>query len=1308
MLSYPENHILWIRIFVDQNQKKRCVVKLEDKASSEIFESEVTKELEVLTKNQLSDIQWILEDFPLVSSPRANKIAQRINGDIHLIGKRLGMWLFSGSGHRDSILSALSDHGVVSGLRVIVSEAPGENWMPWELMTLPGMGIPLALKCAVFCRSPFFNDAVVSRDLHFSGPIDNRDLVRVLIVIARPLADKDVPFRSVASRVLKAFSGRSDVNVRISVLRPPTFGSLKEELMTAKKDGVPYNVVHFDGHGVYRTGAFSAQLKGFLCFEAEQPALQEDIDGVTMGKLLVESGVQLFLMNACRSGYSEASSDVEGVEKNVVFNSLAEEMISTGLQNILAMGVNVFVATAAHIVATTFAALACGRTLGEAVTLARLRRYERIEEGASNEHDWLVPICFEKSPVRFGPYGEKVPVVDIEVNTATEPNQWTLGKTNAPSQLFIGFDEVLLELDRSFLDTLCVELVGVAGSGKSTVSVEFARWISATGGYPTQKVSSAIYEAKVDSETLAGEPPRANSFPSPVSLVYDLEEFRCFEELEIFILNQICEFLGLRDAAKYDAESIFSFFSGKSLLWVFDHVSSVTTETSPGDLWPPEDIKKFREYVLNLNKFNSRVLLVGRSPFWAESSSKVFINGLSVSARTELACFEAERIRMVPSLQAFLDWTEGNPTLVLAIKELLLEEKFLDIEDAQKLIANFRSPTDEVASILDEWSERSRVEVFNAPIQRLELPILMGMFHGNLTQHDWSVFFGVSDSIGLSFSEEDEPVCLTEILDRAEFLGLALNSNEKSSSDAQYFIHPLAPYCFSGALGGVFAAFEEDKAIATFSAITRASCMTVIFSVQLEKNVFQSNREKLLGQNFWHVLDFSINHRIWDWILPLVRVGVDYLVAVGRDVDLRALLNRIVSKATEDDLTTGIASEVFLVMADEYDRLEDWGMAKKIRESALAFVGDAASFAELARSGLEEHAETAAKTSVDINRNRIVRNLIEKGDALRLKNSPDCLNYYNEAYELTKENADKIRRVSCELALAKSHNSVPELKDFLSYEKFARKAAATAASLGALAESDLTEAKLAIGNAIFMQAQECEESLTDERKIEAIRSLGYAANSDAAPNGVKAAAYNGLGLFEGFLGNLQSAGEYYLKACSLFQGEGQLRGLVCAQINASNVFLQVGKLEDTMEIAQSTLSLLKRNPEVSLEFESTSKAIYADAVSLKAEAASNSSDAVEILSQGLEVVVDHAQLLLLRGKRYYEEDNLEESLRDLEQALLIQPEVAEAYFARAQVRCDLGNWKQALTDLDQAIDLGYDLLEIERYRERIKRRQCES
>ena len=65
--------------------------------------------------------------------------------------------------------------------------------------------------------------------------------VRVLLVICRPRAGDDVPFRSVAGRLIKGLGAEARKLFDLRVLRPPTFEQLGRELRRARSEGKPYH-----------------------------------------------------------------------------------------------------------------------------------------------------------------------------------------------------------------------------------------------------------------------------------------------------------------------------------------------------------------------------------------------------------------------------------------------------------------------------------------------------------------------------------------------------------------------------------------------------------------------------------------------------------------------------------------------------------------------------------------------------------------------------------------------------------------------------------------------------------------------------------------------------------------------------------------------------------------------------------------------------------------------------------------------------------------------------------------------------------
>ena len=146
---------------------------------------------------------------------------------------------------------------------VFRSADPGLLGLPWELMR-DGAG-PVALGAGGISRSLPVADGAGT--LAVPG-----GRLRVLMVISRPAGTRDVGYQMVARPLLERLDAvRGEVD--LAVLRPPTLEALGHALRGGR-GGVPFHVVHFDGHGVMpATGAaggavdWSAPGEGVLAFE---------------------------------------------------------------------------------------------------------------------------------------------------------------------------------------------------------------------------------------------------------------------------------------------------------------------------------------------------------------------------------------------------------------------------------------------------------------------------------------------------------------------------------------------------------------------------------------------------------------------------------------------------------------------------------------------------------------------------------------------------------------------------------------------------------------------------------------------------------------------------------------------------------------------------------------------------------------------------------------------------------------------------------------------------------------------------------
>jgi len=88
--------------------------------------------------------------------------------------------------------------------------------------------------------------------------------IRILLVSPRPEDDRAgyIDHRVSALPLATALETLGEL-AELTVLSPPTFPALSDELQRARGADTPYHVVHFDGHGVYRKDLGL----GGLCFE---------------------------------------------------------------------------------------------------------------------------------------------------------------------------------------------------------------------------------------------------------------------------------------------------------------------------------------------------------------------------------------------------------------------------------------------------------------------------------------------------------------------------------------------------------------------------------------------------------------------------------------------------------------------------------------------------------------------------------------------------------------------------------------------------------------------------------------------------------------------------------------------------------------------------------------------------------------------------------------------------------------------------------------------------------------------------------
>ncbi|MCP4709388.1 MAG: hypothetical protein GY869_12245, partial [Planctomycetes bacterium] len=202
-------------------------------------------------------LRWYLEDYLQNVYTPEKKIATRVEQQIIDKGIELFEAIFKANDDARDLWATLRSE--ISDTRIEISSGLAEGVMiPWELMRDPKTDTVLALQARSFVR-------IHSQPARLPKlPRVEGDTIRILLVIARPAAGEDVPFRSVAGRLLKGLSRADRQTVQLDLLRPPTYEQLSRVLRQTKAAGKPYHVLHFDGHGTYLEHKDPASLKEML------------------------------------------------------------------------------------------------------------------------------------------------------------------------------------------------------------------------------------------------------------------------------------------------------------------------------------------------------------------------------------------------------------------------------------------------------------------------------------------------------------------------------------------------------------------------------------------------------------------------------------------------------------------------------------------------------------------------------------------------------------------------------------------------------------------------------------------------------------------------------------------------------------------------------------------------------------------------------------------------------------------------------------------------------------------------------------
>jgi tetratricopeptide (TPR) repeat protein len=298
--------------------------------------------------------------------------------------------------------------------------------------------------------------------------------VRILLVSPRP-EEKGVGYidhRVSATPLVEATENLGDM-VQLTILSPPTFKAMDEELTKARQRNAPYHVVHFDGHGVFD------KLKGLgaLCFESpgQDRVLElrttEIIHAEKLAETIRSHRIPLFFLEACQSAKMENNPTA----------SVATKLLDQGVASVVAMSHFVLVQTARRFVDSFYRAIATGSTVGRAMVQARVSlkhdSWRGVVKGAGTLRleDWFVPVLFqEQNDVQLF---KRIPSERIHALNREALNQRLGELPPQPDHRFVGRSRMLLAIERLLVNEPYASIHGQGGEGKTTLAVELARWL---------------------------------------------------------------------------------------------------------------------------------------------------------------------------------------------------------------------------------------------------------------------------------------------------------------------------------------------------------------------------------------------------------------------------------------------------------------------------------------------------------------------------------------------------------------------------------------------------------------------------------------------------------------------------------------------------------------------------------------------------------------------------------------------------------------------------------------------------------------
>ncbi|MDJ1135453.1 tetratricopeptide repeat protein [Streptomyces iconiensis] len=763
--------------------------------------------------------------------------------------------------------------------------------LPWELMAEPGRPAPLVLDGAAITRS------LPAADLRqVFGVAGSR--LRVLMVISRPQGTADVSYRMIARPLLQRLEAVRG-QVELVVLRPPTLEHLEQVLRAAQEAGEPFQIVHFDGHGVFgrlsdrsgsigwgQTASHRDGQQGMLAFE--DPAGGTDwVAADRVARVLAVAQVPVVVLNACQS--ATVGSRIEA--------AVATRLLQGGTAAVVAMAYSVYTVAAAEFMTAFYERLFAGDRLAEAVTAGRYRlaRADRrpSPKGQLPLADWMIPVLYARGDVQFPGLhtarGDREPVGDLldrmrrRADGAARPRDVAAASDDGlPARVgeFVGRDAPLYLLDVAARRQRVVVLHGPGGTGKTELAKTFGRWYRDTGAVDDPSwVIWHSFEPGVASFGVDGM----------IDAIGQRVWGDRFARLD-------------RDERRSATEELLA---SKRLLLIWDNFESVHTMPDPHQATPPLDEEERTEHRQFLRRIagggRSMVVITSRTTEdWLggpDVVGRVTVGGLEPEEANEyadqlLAPYpNARRRRESVAFGELVQWLDGHPL------SMRLTLPHLQTTSAQKLLAGLRGTAPLPTGGAGDGGRTGSLAACVAysfthlhPDDQKALSVL-GLIDdvtSNWVLAAFSAVPGVPEQYRNRTADQ-----WAAVLDRAAGVGLLT-----SLGAGMYRIHPALPAYLARLLPDSTAGRPDpgEEPTATLHALLEAHAT---FSLVLAKQIDDGqdtegalaiidHKRRTLGS----LLGYALEHRLWYSASGIIALLIMYWDARGLAGEARVWLDR--------------------------------------------------------------------------------------------------------------------------------------------------------------------------------------------------------------------------------------------------------------------------------------------------------------------------------------------------------------------------------------------------------------------------------